>query len=521
MPYLHPGVYVEETPRGSKQIEGVGTSTAAFIGYAYKGSIGEPKLISKWGDYNTEFGGVQNMGNNTQGDSMGLSVSAFFLNGGGKAYIVRITEDWMEEDPTITHAEKALAYVDNPIDPANKALKFSAVNEGAWANGIVVKLSVSTLAISLYDVEVGRNDDRDEFYAIESFASVSLNDTDPKYIESVINGLSSLVTVELVDGISSTEVIPDSDILLEMLDGGADGGEPGTEDYNKIFTQFIKIRDINTICLPGQHWSTDNSGNPVIQNAITHAEKMKSCMVIVDPPPGHELDSEKKVVDMELPSQPYCALYYPWVQTTNQFYHAEYYPGLPKNVLVPPSGYAAGMWAKIDGRRGVWKAPAGTATGLLGISELEYVVENDEQGSLNPLGINCFRSMPGAGKVIWGARTRATRTDPEWRYIPVRRTAIMIEQSIYIGTQWAVFEPNDHRLWSALRATIGNFMNDLFRGGAFQGRKASDAFFVRCGLGDTMTQSEIDAGQVVVIVGFAPLKPAEFVIINIRQKVNQ
>jgi hypothetical protein len=129
--------------------------------------------------------------------------------------------------------------------------------------------------------------------------------------------------------------------------------------------------------------------------------------------------------------------------------------------------------------------------------------------------------MPGAGHVIWGVRTLATQASPEWRYIPVRRTAIFIEQSIYDGIQWAVFEPNDHRLWATLRGNIGGFMNGLFRLGAFQGEKASDAYYVRCGLGDTMTQADIDAGQVIVEVGFAPLKPAEFVIVRIQQKVIQ
>jgi hypothetical protein len=179
------------------------------------------------------------------------------------------------------------------------------------------------------------------------------------------------------------------------------------------------------------------------------------------------------------------------------------------------------MWAKIDRKRGVWKAPAGLGTSLLGVAGLEYIVEDGEQASLNPLGVNCLRNMPGAGNVIWGTRTLATKADPEWRYVPVRRTAIFIEQSIYNGIQWAVFEPNDHRLWAALRGNIGGFMNSLFRVGAFQGEKASDAYFVRCGLGDTMTQAEIDAGQVIVVVGFAPLKPAEFVIVRIQQKVNQ
>ncbi len=123
--------------------------------------------------------------------------------------------------------------------------------------------------------------------------------------------------------------------------------------------------------------------------------------------------------------------------------------------------------------------------------------------------------------MIWGSRTLATRADPEWRYVPVRRTAIFIEQSIYNGIQWSVFEPNDHPLWGALRANISSFMNGLFRSGAFQGATSNEAYFVRCGLGDTMTQGDIDRGQVIVIVGFAPLKPAEFVIVRIQQKVGE
>jgi phage tail sheath protein FI len=768
MAYLHPGVYVEEIPSGSKPIEGVATSTAAFIGYTTKGPMGEPNLITRWDDYVTEYGGVRDEGDLAEGDAMGLSVSAFYQNGGTKAYIVRIAEDWSLENPAVTHAEKAVGYVDNPEDTGTgNALKFTAVNEGSWANGLVVRLTTSPIDSSQYDVEIGRNDDKGEFSAIETFPGVSLDSNDPLFIKNVIDDVSTLVTVKLdtiptevtadefvgtstsgdlsglslpldlsdtslfpdadsrtltitidgataidrvlpaesyaslaalaediqsavrsgagsttdrqknftcvasgdrlvltsgtrkpassvvvtqdsliaktlklgqaaltgtstsgefapgavvalsgladttldgsidgtpfttldlggadldldavataIDGIlglscsielnrlvlksdtesatSSVEIDPGTEVaaLLQLgaanggtelngqeyhdtysgaeatgqenaelhppstdtLDGGTDGNPPGEADYEKVFTQFIKYRDINIICLPGQHWSEDSSGNPVIQKAIGHAEKMKNRMVIVDPPPGHELDNAKKVVDMGLPSQTYCVVYYPWPLAANRFYHPERAPGLPKNVLVPPSGYAAGMWAKIDGKRGVWKAPAGMETGLLGLSKLQYVVEDDEQDALNPLGVNCLRSMPGAGKVIWGARTRATKADPEWRYVPVRRTAIMIEQSIYEGIQWAVFEPNDHRLWSALRGNIGGFMNSLFRVGAFQGEKASDAYFVRCGLGDTMTQAEIDAGQVIVIVGFAPLKPAEFVIVRIQQKVNQ
>jgi phage tail sheath protein FI len=209
------------------------------------------------------------------------------------------------------------------------------------------------------------------------------------------------------------------------------------------------------------------------------------------------------------------------VKVSNPYFNAEKNPGAPVTVLAPPSGFAAGMWSRIDGRRGVWKAPAGVETALLGVAGLEYQVEDGEQEQLNPLGVNCYRTLPSFGPVIWGTRTLSTNADPEWRYVPVRRTAIFIEQSVYNGIQWAVFEPNDHRLWSSLRVNIDSFMNGLFRSGAFQGQKASDAYFVRCGLGDTMTQGDIDRGQVIVVVGFAPLKPAEFVIVRIQQKVGQ
>jgi len=179
------------------------------------------------------------------------------------------------------------------------------------------------------------------------------------------------------------------------------------------------------------------------------------------------------------------------------------------------------MWAKTDGKRGVWKAPAGVASQLTGTTGLEFIVEDLEQNQLNPLGINCIRKLPNYGSVFWGSRTLATKADPEWRYVPVRRTAIFIEESIYNGIQWAVFEPNAHPLWSSLRANIGSFMNGMFRAGAFQGQTANDAYFVRCGLGDTMTQGDIDSGQVIVVVGFAPVKPAEFVIVRIQQIVGE
>lgn len=308
---------------------------------------------------------------------------------------------------------------------------------------------------------------------------------------------------------------------FQALTGGDDGAKPGLDDYTDFFAKLRKVRDVNIVLLPGQYMPKDGTGNPVVNAALSHCESMGSRMLLIDPPPGHELDQGATINALSLPTSTYSALYYPWVKVANPFYNRDTNPTVPTTLTVAPSSFAAGIWARTDGTRGVWKAPAGVEASVRGVAALEYVIEDGDQDQLNPEGVNCLRKMPGYGHVIWGTRTLSTRANPEWRYVPVRRTALYIESSIYNGIQWAVFEPNDHRLWSSLRANIGAFMDGMFRAGAFQGQKASDAYFVRCGLGDTMTQDDIDRGQVIAVVGFAPLKPAEFVIVRIQQKVGQ
>ena len=635
--YLHPGVYVEEIPSGARPIEGVGTSTAAFVGYVSKGPMAEPTLIFKWDTYDDQFGGLRNMGKSAQGDPMGFAVYNFFLNGGTAAYIVRLTQDGT--------ADAAEGFLVNP-DDASQIIVFTAANPGEWGNALELRFALKEDSTTHFTLKVGVLDDEGAFKEIERFSDLTVaDDSAVDFIESKVNDASHLVQVDVkdispyllgtstsqdlsavadfsvinsktmtvtVDGAArpvtfaaddfdNTTTITDVaariqelvvgsvvanpavrdftcdadnnqlvltsgtrlaasaavvtgpgdgtdasiDLLLGdandgtertgqeslnrllsgaadevSLDGGTNGAMPDKAAYDDVFSAFEKYRDISIICLPGQTWNTA-SEQAIIDAAVAHAEKMKSRMVIIDPPAGTELKTEKSVTDLGFKPKTYSVVYYPWAKVANPFYNAETNPGVPTTVLVGPSGFAAGMWAKIDGRRGVWKAPAGVETALLGVAGLQYPVEDGEQDSLNPQGINCLRRMPGFGPVIWGTRTLATKADPEWRYIPVRRTAIMIEQSIFNGIQWAVFEPNNHNLWASLRGNIGSFMDGLFRAGAFQGEKASDAYFVRCGLGDTMTQGDIDRGQVIVIVGFAPLKPAEFVIVRIQQKVAQ
>ena len=635
--YLHPGVYVEEIPSGVRPIEGVGTSTAAFVGYTTRGPMAEPTLIFKWDTYDDQFGGIRDTGKSAQGDPMGFAVYNFFLNGGTAAYVVRVTQDGT--------ADAAEGFLLNPNDNS-QIIKFIAANPGEWGNDLELRFALKDDSTTHFTLRVGVLDDEGEFKELERFTDLTVaDDSAVDYIESKVNDASQLVQVEVQDistyllgtstsqdlsavsdfsvvnsktmtvtvdgtaravtfgaseftnsstladvatriqdlvrgavvantavadftcGAVSNQLVLTSgtrlttssvvvtgpgdatdastDLLLGLanagteqtgqeslnqllssaadevsLGGGDNGSLPDKAAYDAIFSAFEKYRDINIVCLPDQTWNT-SAEQAIIDAAVAHAEKMKSRMVIIDPPVGTELKTEKSVTDLGFKPKTYSVVYYPWAKVANPFYNAETNPGVPTTLLAGPSGLAAGMWAKTDGKRGVWKAPAGVETSLLGVAGLQYLVEDGEQDNLNPLGINALRRMPGFGPVIWGTRTLATKADPEWRYIPVRRTAIMIEQSISEGIQWAVFEPNNHNLWASLRGNIGSFMDGLFRAGAFQGEKASDAYFVRCGLGDTMTQGDIDRGQVIVIVGFAPLKPAEFVIVRIQQKVAQ
>lgn len=549
--YLHPGVYVEEIPSGSKPIEAAGTSTACFIGFTTKGHVNnnttigngvfEAELINKWDDYDSQFGGITAQETSTSGalpmgDPMGHSVYAFFRNGGSKAYIIRVA----------TGGVKSAGSYDNAGD-SSAMITFTAANEGAWGDQLIVRMTpkagTTSAAGAEFTVDVGKgtisSGEITEFSVLESFTDVSLDSAEPAYIENKINDSSELVEVSVSDGAAAaTQLIGETNGygFVEFgaagsTDGadGVNGSDGGTSDYDAVFTALLKYRDVNIICLPGKYYNRSSGATAaesdmadVIDSAVSHCARMKNRMVIVDPPYATEFEKEKDVSDLSLPTaSTYTALYYPWVKVSNPHYDAEKNPGAATRVIVPPSAFAAGMWAKIDAKRGVWKAPAGIETSLLGAAGFEYVVEDAEQDYLNPVAVNCLRTLPNYGRVIWGSRTLATRSDPEWRYIPVRRTAMLIEESIFNGIQWAVFEPNNHNLWAALRNNISSFMNGMFRAGAFQGEKASDAYFVRCGLGDTMTQGDIDRGQVIVIVGFAPLKPAEFVIVRIQQKVGQ
>lgn len=284
------------------------------------------------------------------------------------------------------------------------------------------------------------------------------------------------------------------------------------------------LTDISILVVPGWSMMSDAVANTLLNRGISYCDRvrpsqarpLRDLFFVTNPPasvtePTDARDYVRNTITTSS-SGGHVALYYPWTTISDPIGTSS------PTISIPPTGSIAGLYASIDGRRGVWKAPAGTEAGLAGITSLAYQVNDIKQDILNPHGVNVIRKMPGAGIVSWGARTLAT--NPEWKYVPVRRTVIMIEVSVYEGIQWAVFEPNDEPLWSSLRLNIGAFMMNLFRNGAFQGSIPEAAFFVKCD-SETTTQNDIDLGKVNIHIGFAPLKPAEFVIVKISQKAGQ
>lgn len=288
----------------------------------------------------------------------------------------------------------------------------------------------------------------------------------------------------------------------------------GTADRKTGLHALDDVNDVNFIAIPG---ATDPG---VVSAAAGYCGIRQDCFYIADAPgkrekdtpvtePVHARDFMRNRVS---PKNSYAALYYPWLEIADR-------AGAGKNPkrFVPPSGFMAGMYARIDNQRGVWKAPAGTEAGIIGAIGLEYSVTDSEQDILNPIGVNCIRHFADSGLVVWGARTFATLADPEYRYVPVRRYTIYLRQSIYRGTQWAVFEPNDAPLWGQLKANIDDFMMGEFRKGALAGSKPELAFDVKCDA-ELNPESEVNAGRVNMEIRFAPLKPAEFVLIRLSQK---
>jgi hypothetical protein len=290
---------------------------------------------------------------------------------------------------------------------------------------------------------------------------------------------------------------------------------PDNAETNKKGLYALEQADLfNILCIP-PYLSDGDVDTALISEAAAYCEKRRA-MLLVDPQVSwKDKELAKSGVDNVGTRSKNAALFFPRLKQPNPLRN-----GMMEDFV--PCGAVAGIFARTDTNRGVWKAPAGLDATLVGVPQLSVSLTDAENGELNPLGINCLRALPPAGRVIWGARTLQgdNRLASEWKFIPVRRTALFIEESLFRGLKWAVFEPNDEPLWAQIRLNAGSFMHSLFRQGAFQGSTPREAYFVKCDK-ETTTQNDIDSGIVNVVVGFAPLKPAEFVVIKIQQIAGQ
>jgi len=498
--YLTPGVYVEEVSAGSKPIEGVGTAVAAFLGIAEKGPIGKAVMVANWTQFTDTFGGF------IPGAYLAHSVFGYFLNGGGLCFVVRI-------------GNEADAGAAAPTPLAEIAAKGGAASLKALPKGDVegVSVEISDAGDDGFNLTVkgGGSEEKYEGLTLSKGAKNALD---------VVNKQSKLITLEEVKvaGLTLADRAPAPGTYpLALPNAATTALTPVTPDMyqGNVATRSglggLEAIDIVTMIVAPDVMAAykagilDRDGVKAVQLAmIAHAEKMGDRVVILDPLPDMNAQEvlEWRMNESGFDSK-YAALYYPWISV------ADPTPGATSTTIeLPPSAHVAGVWARSDGERGVHKAPANEI--IRGVLNIPINVTGEEQGALNPVGINCIRSFPGRGIRIWGART--VSSDPEWRYINVRRLFNFVEKSIYNGTQWVVFEPNDVNLWERVKRDVGAFLTMTWRSGALFGQTRDEAFFVKCDAENNPPESR-DAGRLVVEIGIAPVKPAEFVIFRISQ----
>jgi hypothetical protein len=509
--YLSPGVYTEEVASGSKPIEGVGTAVAAFVGFAERGPVDEPVLVTNWTQFTQVFGGF------LEGAYLAHSVYGYFLNGGGAAYVVRVggSSDGGEADDAPLALAAASTASAELVAGTNGGKPFvvRAREPGPEGNKVSVDVQPATEPGDDVFKLVVRKDGTEEVYD-----NVTVRRGPANVVAAVRQ--SKLIAIE--EARAGTLAVPPAGTRISLTGGDAappSAGTPaeigpeayvGDADDRTGFAGLETIDDITMLCVPDlmsayESGAIDADGVKAVQLAmIAHCELMSDRVAVLDPLPALKPQRLKdwRMNDAGYDSK-FATLYWPWVVVVSP-------SGKP--VAVPPSGHVAGVWARNDDTRGVHKAPANEV--VRGVLDLACGLTRREHDQLNPVGVNCIRSFPGQGIRIWGARTLSS--DPEWRYLNVRRLFNYVEKSILSGTNWVVFEPNDHYLWSSVNRTISMFLRRVWRSGALFGNTPEDAFYVKCDAENNPEENR-DAGILTVDIGIAPVKPAEFVVFRLSQ----
>lgn len=519
--YLTPGVYVEEVPSGSATLTAKSTAIAAFVGFTASAPTDDPadpeglrpRLVTNWGQYEKLYGGF------VPGAMLPHSVYGWFNNGGGACYIVRIPHT----TPALESGVLSLAGPDRSLGELlevttvvpNADVVISVETEEPPADADGGDDAAPTFTVTV--IEEGQ--------PVESFPGLTLLKGDTN-VETVVNAGSTRVKVAqkveldpaVVDLTAAAlkpgayPIKPAEPVLVPVAGRNFTGSETARTGINGLViaddVTMVMVPDLVTAARQ-EDGSVDLKMWKSVQTAlISHCEGQANRMAILDAPPGMTVQQIKEWREqVAMYDSPFAAMYYPWIKVENP---------VPTNgdteIFVPPCGHMAGLWARTDDTRGVWKAPANDV--VRGALDVELPITKTEQGLLNPVGINCIRPFGTRGIRVWGARTLSSDTD--WTYINVRRLFNMVEQTIMDGTQWVVFEPNDQKLWQGVKRTLNAFLRGLWRDGALFGATAEQAFYVKCDE-ETNPPESIDQGKLVVEVGIAPVKPAEFVIFRISQ----
>ncbi len=568
--YLSPGVYVEEFESGLRPMEGVGTSTAGFVGMAEKGNvIGTPEFVSSFADFTRKFGGY--LSENTHGEYryLAYSVEQFFANGGTRCYVMRVVPadaksaslklgtvsisaknpgKWGNEITiTATPAAKGKAAVVETIDGADGVKTYTLSNASGFAAGDTVAAIVNgkavaytkvasvqdnkiTLAAALKEDMVDKNVvPKKQLVVCECNLEIRYKDTIEVYEKVSLNGESAsfigkalsksqIVDVEATEPAEAVAIYSiftdktDSQKAIVRLAGGEDGGKKGITDdiFMGVDNGPGKRTGLASFVELNNVSIMAIPGvtSPAVQLALcAQCANLGSRFAVLDLPLDVTKPQDALACREKIDSD-YAAMYHPWVQI---------YDSLNKKpAYIPPSGAVCGIYARSDAERGVHKAPANEV--IYNAIGLSCLYNKAEQDILNPAGVNLIRVLPGQGIRVWGARTCSSNT--LWKYVNVRRLFIYLEESIKANTNWAVFEPNDTFLWTRVSSTISSFLRDMWRAGALVGETEAQAYFVNVGR-DTMSQNDILNGRLICEIGVAPSRPAEFVIFRITQMMEE
>lgn len=537
--YTEPGVYIEELPSGSRPITGVSTSTAAFVGPTERGPL-EPQLITSWQEYQRWYG--RHLGDASY---LAYAVEGFFANGGQRCYIARVTGD-------------GAAYNCGRL---GDSINVVAIGPGTWSASIALKVTYATAAIKAWLARNEENPDlpphpaenwfkvtavyyqAGEVVAQETYDNLSHDPGAENNAAKQINASSHLIRTwwESMDPPTLPALAAGNVANIEELSiqvtwaGGADDPPQakhfrgtngvacppvptpsgahvpappdllGLPDQPMGLAALEPIDEISLLVAPDEVNGQIMGARQISTAVIEQCEKryLRDRFALISAGQGIS-----DITHLQPPQDTsFAAFYYPWIKVFD--------PSVNTTRLVPATGHIAGIFARTDIERGVHKAPANAV--IRGVLDLEYLVNQVQQAILNPRGVNCLRDFRSSGRGIrlWGARTMSS--DPEWRYVNVRRYFLYLEESIDEGTRWAVFEPNSETLWANVRRSIEDFLFAEWRKGALVGTTPEKAFFVRCDR-TTMTQNDLDKGHLICIIGVAPLRPAEFVIFRISQQ---